>query len=343
MSRNETEGALAHTAIPRKGFGVTKPPNLPSVSIVIPVRNEAGSISAALDSCLNQSYEGDVEVVVADAMSNDGTRDVVNRYAVAHHVRLVDNPDLVTPAGLNRAIATSTGDVVVRCDAHSLLPHDYVENAVCTLMDTNAGNVGGVQWAVGSTPMERGIAAAMTNPLGVGDASFHRGGTPGPVDTVYLGVYPREVLDEVGGFDESLVRNQDYELNIRIRAAGHDVWFEPRLIVEYSPRPSLGALWRQYSDYGHWKRRVVAKHPSSLKARQAAPPLLVVGLTASAISLATPFRRAGGAVIIGYAAALGGTGIYEAAKRRDPAALLSGPAIGVMHIAWGVGFLMGRS
>jgi succinoglycan biosynthesis protein ExoA len=322
---------------------MTESPELPSVSIVIPVRNEADSIASTLDSCLNQRYAGTIEVVVADAMSDDGTRDVVEHFGLTHAVRLVDNAALTTPAGLNLAIESSDVAVIVRCDAHSVLPPDYVKNAVRILAETDAGNVGGIQKAVGSTPMSRGIAAAMTNLLGVGDARFHRGGSAGPADTVYLGVFPRTVLEELGGYDESLIRNQDYELNVRIRKVGYSVWFDPTLEVEYAPRSSLTALWRQYNDYGRWKSQVIAKHPSSLKLRQAAPPVLVVGLFMSAVSLATPIRRAGAAVLVGYAAALGIAGIYEATKRRDPFALLAAPAIGVMHIAWGLGFLTGGS
>jgi cellulose synthase/poly-beta-1,6-N-acetylglucosamine synthase-like glycosyltransferase len=320
---------------------VTESPALPSVSIVIPARNEVNTIEATLDSCVQQPYEGSLEVIVADAMSDDGTRDIVERFGRDHAVRLVDNVDRTTPAGLNRAIEASDADVIVRCDAHSVLPDGYVRDAVRTLIGTGAGNVGGIQHAVGTTSLQRGIAAAMTNPLGVGDAKFHRGGSAGPVDTVYLGVYPRKVLEEVGGFDESLVRNQDYELNVRIRNAGHTVWFDPHLVVDYQPRASLGALWRQYSDYGRGKRRVVAMHPSSLKPRQAAPPVLVIGLVASGVSLATPLRKAGAAVLVGYAAALGLASLYETATKRDAAALLTGPAIGVMHVAWGIGFLRG--
>lgn len=308
---------------------------------MIAVRNEVDSIAATLDSCINQHYEGPIEVIVADAMSNDGTREVVQGYA--HAVRLVDNPELVTPAGLNRAIESSTADVIVRCDAHSLLPFHYVENAVRILAETEAGNVGGVQRAVGVTPLQRGVAAAMTSPLGVGDAKFHRGGAPGPVDTVYLGVFPRKILDEVGGYDESFIRNQDYELNIRIQEAGYTVWFDPSLEVEYAPRSNMGALWRQYNDYGRWKRRVVAKHPSSLKARQVAPPVLVIGLASAVVSLATPLRCLGATAIGGYGVALVAAGIREALRTRDPAALAAAPAIAVMHIAWGVGFLTAKS
>jgi succinoglycan biosynthesis protein ExoA len=320
---------------------VTESPALPSVSIVIPVRNEADTIEATLNSCVQQTYDGSLEVIVADAMSVDGTRDMVEHFGIEHAVRLVDNPDRTTPAGLNRAIEASGADVIVRCDAHSVLPDGYVTDAVRTFARTGAGNVGGIQRAVGTTPLQRGIAAAMTNPLGVGDAKFHRGGASGAVDTVYLGVYPRKVLEEVGGFDESLLRNQDYELNVRIRHAGYTVWFDPQLVVDYQPRASLSALWRQYNDYGQGKRRVIMKHPSSIKPRQAAPPILVIGLAASVVSLATPVRRGGTAVLVGYATALGVAGVYEAAKRRDSAALFAAPAIGVMHIAWGLGFLRG--
>ena len=316
--------------------------SLPSVAIVIPVRDEAGSIETTLGSCVDQTYGGRLEVVVADAMSVDGTRDVIARFGQSHPVRLVDNPDQSTPAGLNRAIEATDADVIVRCDAHSVLPEGYVADAVRTLGEVGAGNVGGIQRAIGITPIQRGIAAAMTNPLGVGDAKFHRGGAPGPVDTVYLGAFPRDVLEEVGGYDEALIRNQDYELNVRIRDAGHTVWFDPRLVVDYQPRSSLSALWRQYSDYGRWKRRVVAKHPSSLKARQAAPPLLVIGLAGSVVSLATPLRRAGAAALGGYATVLVAAGITDALRTRDPAALIAAPAIAVMHIAWGIGFLTGR-
>jgi succinoglycan biosynthesis protein ExoA len=322
---------------------VTESPALPSVSIVIPVRNEVDTIEATLNSCVQQTYEGSLEAIVADAMSDDGTRDIVEHFGIDHAVRLVNNPDRTTPAGLNRAIEASDADVIVRCDAHSVLPDNYVAGAVQTLTTTGAGNVGGIQRAGGTTPTQRGIAAAMTNPLGVGDAKFHRGGSAGPVDTVYLGVYPRKVLEEIGGFDEFLIRNQDYELNVRIRNAGYTVWFDPLLVVDYQPRESLSALWRQYNDYGKGKRRVIIKHPRSLKPRQAAPPILVIALAASVAALATPLRRVGTAALVGYAAALGVAGLYEATKRRDSGALYAGPAIGVMHIAWGLGFLRGGS
>jgi glycosyltransferase involved in cell wall biosynthesis len=316
---------------------------LPTVSIVIPARNEIGTIGVTLESCLAQAYAGDIEIIVSDAMSEDGTRVVLDEYEAEYAIQIVDNPAKVTSAGLNTAIAASSGEVIIRCDAHAVLPDTYVEDAVRILTETAAGNVGGIQRAVGSTPVQRGIAAAMTNPLGVGDAKFHRGGKAGPTDTVYLGAFPRDVLDALGGYDESLVRNQDYELNVRIRDAGYAVWFDPLLEVVYTPRSTLRALWHQYGDYGRWKRQVISKHPSSLKLRQAGPPALVIGLSISAVSLITPLRKVGAAALLGYATALSSASLYEASRTRDRAALLAGPAIGIMHIAWGLGFLTGRT
>jgi hypothetical protein len=278
---------------------------------------------------------------VAYAASTDGTRAILARFEERDGVRVVDNERGTAPAGLNAAIAAATGDVIVRCDGHATLPPTYVRRAVATLARTGAGNVGGIQRAVGTGTVQRAIARAMSTPLGVGDARFHIGGDDGPVDTVYLGVFDRHALDAVGGFDESLDRNQDYELNVRLRNAGFTVWFDPQLEVSYAPRSSLRRLWGQYHAYGRWKRRVIEMHPESLRARQAGPPILAVGLAVSGILLATPARRLGAAVLGAYAATLAAVSAYETIRTRDPAAALTGPAVGVMHLAWGSGFLRG--
>lgn len=309
----------------------------------MPVRDEAENLERALDACLGQDYAGPIEIVVAYGESSDNTRGILSSYEVAHAVRVVDNPTGTAPAGLNAAIEAAEGTVIVRCDGHSTLPSGYVSRAVGMLQATGAGNVGGVQRAVGTAPLQRAIARAMTNPAGVGDARFHSSGPAGPTDTVYLGVFDRAALDEVGGFDPTLDRNQDYELNVRLRNAGWTVWFDPSLEVEYAPRSTFRSLWSQYYDYGKWKRRVLGKHPGSVRARQVAPPVLVVGLVGSVLLLATPARRFGMAFIGGYLGVLAGVGVYEAIRTGDPAAVLSGPAIGVMHGSWGSGFLTGRT
>lgn len=315
----------------------------PSVSVIIPLRNEAPYIAATLDSILAQDYKGPVEVVIADGMSTDTTREILDEICAQHdHIRYVDNPSGRTPNGLNIAIHASRGDLLVRCDGHSELPVDYVSTAVAVISETGAVNVGGIQRAAGVTPMQRAIAYAMSSRIGVGDARFHYGGEAGSVDTVYLGVFQRDALFAAGLFNEALTRNQDYELNIRLRANGGIVWFDPRLEVVYRPRRSLGGLWRQYYQYGTWKRRVIKMHPESTRIRQLIPPLFVIGLFASAGLALTPWPWLGLIVPGSYVALLTSSTLIQLVQHRDPAVLLFPAAVTTMHVSWGLGFLAGR-
>ncbi len=311
----------------------------PAVSVIVPARNAESTIAATIESILAQDYDGTIQIVVADGSTGGATR--LALAAFGERIELVDNPSGRTPDALNAAISASTGTVIVRCDAHAALPPDYVRRAVDTLSTTGAANVGGIQDAAGSTVWERAVAVAQSTPLGVGDARYRLGGKAGPVDTVYLGVFDRGWLDRVGGFDPRFHRNQDYELNWRIREAGGVVWFDPALKVSYRPRSDVRSLARQYFEYGQWKRRMLALHPGSLRLRQIAAPVLVVGLTAStALAVVHPVL---GAVLPGaYLMALAGTAISETVRRRDTAGLLAFIAIPVMHISWGVGFLVGQ-
>jgi succinoglycan biosynthesis protein ExoA len=311
----------------------------PSVSVIVPARNAQSTIAAAIDSIMAQDYDGGIQVVVADGSTDGATRVVLADYG--DRIEVVANPSGRTPDALNAAIAASSGEVIVRCDAHAALPPDYIRRAVETLAATGAANVGGIQDAVGSTLWERAVAVAQSTPLGVGDARYRLGGEPGPVDTVYLGVFDRTWLDRVGGFDPRFHRNQDYELNWRIRQAGGVVWFDPGLKVSYRPRSGVGSLARQYFEYGQWKRRMLALHPGSLRLRQTAAPLLVAGLAGSLV--VAVFSPVLGAVLPGgYLLALLITAARETGRRRDPAALLTVVAIPVMHLSWGAGFLLGQ-
>jgi glycosyltransferase involved in cell wall biosynthesis len=277
-------------------------------------------------------------------MSDDGTRETVAELAATDpRVRLVDNPAGTAPAALNAAIRASTGTVVVRCDAHAVLPAGYVARAVAQLQVTGAANVGGIQAATGTSFVQRAIAMAMRSPLGVGDAKFRHATNAGPVDTVYLGVFRRNAIEAVGLFDERMVRNQDYELNVRLRDAGETVWLDPGLVVEYAPRRSLGALARQYFDYGAGKRKMLSLHPGSLRWRQTAPPALVVGLVGSAVAAVIGARAAATVLPATYAAVLVAGGAREAVRRRDPAAAIFPAATATMHVSWGLGFLIGRA
>ncbi len=317
-------------------------PEWPSVSVVIPVRNEVRTIQPAIEAVLAQDYPGSLEVVVADGMSADGTRDVLGSLMKEdNRVRMVDNHARSTPAALNAAIRVSSGDLVVRCDAHSRFPPGYIRRAVELLRETGADNVGGIQAAAGEGLMQRAIALGMSIPMGVGDARFHYGGEPGPADTVFLGVFRREALDRVGLFDERLLRNQDAELNHRLRASGGLVYFHPDLRVEYRPRGSLRALWRQYFGSGAWKRTTFRISPGSFRARQAAPPLLVIGLVASIGLAFSPMPWLGLIVPGAYGAALVSSATWYAARGRGAAAALLPVVLPTMHLAWGSGFLLG--
>lgn len=318
--------------------------DLPTVSVVIPARDEASTIEQTIDAIRAQDYAGLMDIVVAEGASRDGTRQILDRLAKSfEELSVVDNPSGMTAAGLNAAIGFSAAKIVVRCDGHAILPPDYVRQAVRILLETGAANVGGRQHAVGEPGWKGAIAIAMTSPLGVGDSRFHYGGRAGAVDTVFLGVFDRVVLDEVGGFDETLIRNQDYELNHRIRKRGHVVWFDPSLVVEYRPRSSIRHLWNQYFEYGKWKRVMLASNPSALKWRQVAPVALLVGLVGSGVAAFTPLRRFAWLIPGAYFGFVAIGAAVEAVKRRQTSALLLPIVLPTMHLAWGLGFLVGST
>ena len=312
-------------------------PDVPTVSVVVPARDAADHVGLALASIRDQDYPRIVDVTVAAADEETARAAAL---VPGLEVDVVANPAGTTPAALNLAVAAGRGDIVVRCDAHAVLPPGYVARAVDTLMTTGAANVGGRQVPRGTTWFERAAALAMRSPIGAGDARYRIGGPPGPVDTVYLGVFDRRILETVGGFDEALHRNQDYELNWRLREAGHVVWFDPRLEVTYLPRGSLRSLWKQYHEYGRWKRRMVRRHPESLRLRQLAPPALVVALAGSAL-VAARVPVVAAAIPVGYLATTIGAGVVDTVRSGDIAAVGEPPALWTMHLAWGLGFLRG--
>ncbi len=312
------------------------------VSVVIPIRNEVRALRQCLEAVLSQDYSGEFEVIVVEGASTDGTVALLEEIARSDtRLRWSTNPTGHTPTSLNLAIAQARGDVIVRCDGRAVLPGNYLTRVIELLEKTGAGNVGGRQHAVGETPFQKAVAFAMGSRFGVGGARFHRGGRAGPVDTVYLGAFPRRVLDEVGGFDETMLRNQDYELNIRIRRAGHEIHFAPDLVVSYSPRASPGKLSSQYFNFGRWRRLSARLHPGSLKLRQAAPPLLIVALAASLVLVVAGYSTAGLVVPILYLAVLLLGAVVQTMANKDPAGLLVPVALAIMHISWGIGFLLG--
>ncbi len=320
----------------------------PTVTVIVPCFNEEATIGALLSAILRQTFPLDrLEVVIADGLSRDGTRDVIARFKRENPVLRIDvinNDERTIPSGLNRAIQASSGSVIVRLDAHSIPIPEYVERCVLALEHDLGDNVGGV-WSIvpgGSGPMARGIAAAAAHPLGAGDALYRLGGTARTVDTVPFGAFRRELLSRVGGFDERLLTNEDYEFNFRVRRAGGRVWLDPNIRSEYVARGSLPELARQYWRYGLWKFRMLIRHPRSLRWRQAVPPIFV--FTILGLAALAPFwhqARVGLALLAAlYLAALILAGADMALRRRDARILPAGmAALATMHFAWGGGFL----
>ena len=308
----------------------------PSVSVVMPVRDEATHLARAVASVLAQDYPVPFEACLAVAPSGDATAEVAAALAAGDpRVTVTANPAGVTPAGLNAAVAATSGEVIVRVDGHAELAPGYIRRAVATMVRTGAVNVGGRQVPAPETPFEEAVAAATTSWLGTGGAEYRVGGAEGPVDTVYLGVFDRAAGDAVGWFDASLIRNQDYELNIRLRAAGGTVWFDPELAVAYRPRGSWRALARQYFEDGWWKAEVLRTHPGSWRARQVVP---LANLVAQLAALAALGRwRAAALVPGGYLAALA----WGAGRQRRRGAWRTVLVAVTMHQAWAVGMLRG--
>jgi glycosyltransferase involved in cell wall biosynthesis len=320
----------------------------PRVSLIVPCYNEQAGISLLLEAIRVQKYLLDeLEVVIADGISTDGTREAIQDYASQHpelNIRLIDNPQRIIPAALNVAIEAAEGHVIIRLDAHSAPKPDYVDRCLDALEETGAANVGGV-WEIqpgAETWTARAIAAAASHPLGAGDARYRISGEPGPVDTVPFGAFRREWLEKVGPFNEELLTNEDYEYNVRIRKAGGVVWFDPSIRSIYFARPDLRSLARQYWRYGFWKVRMLRLYPGTLRWRQALPPIFVLS-TVILAALALPFLLARLLLAVQLGAYLLITtcaSVMESIRRKDMELILGfPPAIWTMHFSWGAGFL----
>ncbi len=315
-------------------------PDVPRVSVMIPARGCDATLQAAVASVLAQDPPP-AEVLIAVGPSSDDTAGLAARLAAERpQVRVVDNPSGLTSEALNAAIAASHGQVVARVDAHAQLPPGYLRAAVAALRATSAANVGGLQIPTAEAGFSRAVAAAMRSPLGTGGAAYRTASEPGPADTVYLGVFRREALEAVGGFDPTFVRNQDAELNLRLREAGFVVWLDPTMQVAYRPRSSVRALASQYLQYGRWRRLTARRHPGSLRLRQLVPPAVVTALSGAAgVNAATRRSRPLLLVAGGYLGVVSLGAVHAASGLREaPATAL---ALSVMHLSWGVGFLLG--
>jgi len=326
---------------------------LPGVSYVMPVLNEVSEVRAAVSSLLDQDYDGPFEVILALGPSIDGTNELVAEMSAADpRIRAIDNPVGSTPAGLNVAIRASVHPVVVRVDAHSVLPRDYTRIAVRVLTESGADNVGGIMRAEGRTPFERAVALAYGSRVGLGGTPHHVGGQAGPAETAYLGVFRRDRLFEVGLFDEGIKRGQDWELNRRLRQTGGTVWFTPELVVTYRPRPSLRRLVRQFVATGLWRGELARRFPANNGLRYFVPPAMVaamalgivagvVGIVGAATGTGLAWALVGFVVPIVYLlfVVLGAVAVARRSGLRTLLWLLV--ALPCIHVGWGIGFIIG--
>jgi glycosyltransferase involved in cell wall biosynthesis len=316
------------------------------VSIIVPMLNEAEHVEHLVADVAAQDYPDRIELLVADGGSDDGSVELLERAAVEHGVSLtlIENPARWVSPGLNACIARSSGEVIMRMDCHAHYPRDYVSRCVAALQETGAWNVGGTLRAVGRTRTERAVACAMETPFGGIGWTRHGGRRERvEVDTVTFGAFPRFVFERVGIFDERLLRNQDNDLNIRIRCAGGSVILDPAISVEYVPRGSYRRLLRQYYEYGLWKGRVSAKHGRVLNVRSVAPLAFVASVATLACLAPASLnaRRLLASELGTYGLSCAAFAMLGVARRREDPGLIPrvAAAFPVFHVAHGLGML----
>ncbi len=320
--------------------GHGREPEPPQVTVIVPARNEIATIDACLDSILGQ--EGVVlEVVVVDNGSTDGTTERLHERAAGdRRLTVLGNPAPSIPASLNAALAAARGTWLVRVDAHSTIPQGYVARAASRLAEGRWVGVGGRKVAVGRTAVGQAIATVLNSPLAVGGSVYHWGTQETVVDHIPFGAYPTALVRKLGGWDERILNNEDFEFDQRIREHG-ELLFDPELAIDWNVRETVGDLFRQYRRYGRGKPAVALRHPDGVRVRHLAPPGLVIWL-AAAVGAST--RRPGLAAIAvaPYLAAVGAASVVVsrqappgAERRAIPAALVA------MQVGWGLGFWEG--
>lgn len=320
----------------------------PGVSVVMPILNEERHLAAAVRRILEQDYPGDLQVIMSIGPSTDRTHKIAEGLAAGdERLQVVDNPSGRTPAGLNLGIAAADYDIIARVDGHGELTDGYLKRAVELLDETGAANVGGVMDAQGQTPFEEAVAYAYTSRLGMGGSKFHLEESPaGPADTVFLGVFRKQALLDVGCFDETLHRAQDWELNYRLRQHGEVVWFSPELKVTYRPRSSARALAAQFYLTGKWRRELVRRHSDTANLRYLAPPVTVAvlgigtagglaGMVSNKLILKLGWLAPLSYLLLIMVGSVTARGLSQQSRARLPMVLI------IMHLCWGMGFLVG--
>ena len=318
----------------------------PFVTVVVPIRNEVDFIAECIQSILNNKYPQEkLEVIVVDGLSNDGTREVVQRLiANDRRISMLDNPERIVPYAMNRAIDAAQGEIITRVDGHADVAEDFIANSVRVLQERpDCWCAGGSIDSISHTQIGRIIAACMSTPVGVGNAHFRLRDYEGYVDTIAFGSYWRWVFDRIGKFDEELVRNQDDELNARLIMNGGRIFMSRSIQCRYYPRTSLQKLWRQYYQYGFWRIRTIQKLGRPATLRQMVPMLFVIGwlmlsIAAIFLSLARIALLLYGGVYLGVL----GLGAMQVGRRTCPRGFILAPVVFmILHFGYGLGCLSG--
>jgi succinoglycan biosynthesis protein ExoA len=337
---------VTHTTHPDTPAADVRSHAVPTVSVILPLRNERSSVETCLAAVLGQDYPADrIDVVVVDGGSTDGSIETVEALARRDpRIQLLHNPAGTIPAGLNVGIRAARGEVIARVDARALLAPDYLRTAVGLLESTGAANVGGPVRSVTRTPVGEALALAWSSRFGLGGAAARYGdSTEQWTDTVYLGVFPRRVLDASGLYDETILQDEDTELNYRIRAAGGRILMSPRLRSTYLNQPTLGRIARKNFQFGFSKVLVWRKHPGMIQIRHLIPPAFVAGLVLGLPlgSLHPAMLLLWASVAVSYALACLAVTAMELVRTRRGAAALLAVMFPLLHLAWGAGFLWG--
>jgi glycosyltransferase involved in cell wall biosynthesis len=316
------------------------------VTIIAPMLNEAAHVDDFVGDLAAQDFDGELEIFVADGGSKDGSRERLKEGAERNGLDLtvLHNERRIVAPGLNECIRRATGELIVRLDCHSRYPPDYVRRCAEAAEETGAWNVGGIYEPRGESHTERAVACALSSPFGGVNWTRHQNGRS-DADTVYLGAFRPVAFERAGLFDESLVRNQDDELNLRIRLAGGRIVLDPSIRAVYRPRGSFRGVWKQYREYGFWKIAVMRKHGQVVSARSLAPAVFVSGLgVLGAAALVSPLGRrllAADVALYGLAAIVFAS--RETERRGEPASLV--PTVAAVfpcfHVAYGTGMITG--
>ena len=312
----------------------------PAVSVLMPVLNEESHLEAAVESVLSQGYPGTFELLLALGPSKDATNGIAAAIAKRDkRVRLIDNPRGLTTVGLNEAIRQSKHDVIIRVDAHSEPEANYMVRGVELLEETGADLLGGIMAAKGRSSFQKAVAWAYTSRFGVGGAAYHVGGEAGEAESAYLGIFKKGALERVGGYNEEIIRGEDWDLAQRIKQTGGLVWFSPELKVTYWPRGRFGRLVKQFYSTGVWRGELTRRNFATASKRYFAPPLALAAITVGLVFLA--FGHVLGLVpLAGYL--LGVAGLAVTAPRlslKSRVGVLV--ALPTMHLSWGYGFWVG--